>query len=77
MLLELALQENVEELPHAFVVHRIDVVVPLFEPGHEFGKAEQQRLQTVDRPAFLFHHLGVPRGQGLSLLQVVPAGRAA
>ena len=40
MLLKLALHKNVEEIPHAFVVDGIDVVVPLFEPRHEFGKAE-------------------------------------
>ena len=74
ILLQLALQENVKEVPHAFVIDRIDVVVPLLKPWNELGKAEQKRLQPFGRPAFLLYHFGVPCGQGLSLLQGVPAG---
>ena len=51
----------------------VDVVVPLFEPRDEFGKAGQQRRQALYDPAFLFHQLSVPGGQGSGLLQVVPA----
>src|SRR5205809_6251869 len=72
-LLELALQKNLEEVSHALVVVGVDVVVPLFEPWDEFGNASQQRRQALYDPAFLFHQLSVPGGQGSGLLQVVPA----
>src|SRR5919108_3722066 len=72
-LLELALEKDLEEVPHALVVVGVDVVVPLFEPRDEFSKAGQQRRQALDDPAFLFHQLSIPGGQGSGLLQVVPA----
>ena len=71
-LLELAVQKNLEEIPHTLVVIGVDVVVPLFEPRNELGNADQQRRQALDDPAFLFHQLSVPGGQGSGLLQVIP-----
>src|SRR5215510_10005884 len=72
-LLELAVQKNLEEVPHTLMVIGVDVVEPLFEPRDEFGDAGQQRRQTLYDPAFLFHQLSVPGGQGSGLLQMVPA----
>ena len=56
-LLELALQKNLGEVPHAFVIVGVDVVVPRFEPRDEFGDTGQQRRQALDDPAFLYKRI--------------------
>src|SRR5262245_49054484 len=72
-LLELAVQEKLEEVSHAFMIVRVDVIVPLLEPRDEFGNTGEQRRQALHCPALLFHHLSVPGCQGSGLLQMVPA----
>lgn len=41
MLVELALQEDVEEVPHALVELRVEVVMPLLQPGDQLGQPGQ------------------------------------
>ena len=37
-MLELALQENLEEVAHALVIFGVDVVMPLLQPWDEFAR---------------------------------------
>ena len=57
----------------ALACERVDFVVPLEEPGNEVVQAFEQRAEALGRPAFLVFALEVVGGQGLGLLQVVPA----
>ena len=56
-LLELAVQKNLQEVPHALMVVGVDVVVPLFEPRDEFGNTSQQRRQALCYPASLYKRI--------------------
>jgi hypothetical protein len=60
--LELTVQKNLEEVPHTLMVVGVNVVVPLFEPGDEFGKAGQQRRQALYDPAFPYKCISEPFG---------------
>jgi len=74
MLVELALQEDVEEVPHALVELRVEAVMPLLQPGDQLGQASQQGFQAFHRPAFLRRDFRVPGSQCPRLLQMIPTG---
>lgn len=72
----LFLREAAEEITQAHAVLGVQTVVPLEQPREQFQHAGQQWQQTVIRPALIGAHALVVAGDGLSLLQLVPAGPA-
>lgn len=64
---DLGVQEGLEEVPHALVEDRVDMVVPLLEPGEELRQPGQQGFDALYRPPVPLDRLGVVARQGLGL----------
>ena len=67
------MQKSLVEIAEALAEGGIDLVVPLLEPRDQLGETGQGG-EPLGVPAIALGQLGIPAGQRVGLLEVVPAG---